>query len=510
MSNNESPAGGTAVFLDRDGTLIEERGVLRRPEQAMFFPDAAPALRRLQRRALLFIVTHQPCIAQGEATEDEVRAVNDAVVARLAGDGVRVERVYCCPHAREDGCACVKPKPFFLEQAAREYGLDPARCFMVGDHPADVLFAENAGGTGLYVRTGHGEKHRHELTANTLVVPGIREAADWIEAALDLRTLLDENPSALRDAAARLRSGGIVAFPTETVYGLGASVFDERALARVFEAKNRPHFDPLIVHIADRAALATLAESVPEPAQRLADAFWPGPLTLVLPKRPCVPDLATAGLPSVAVRMPRHPLALALIRQAGVPLAAPSANPFGSVSPTTADHVRAGLGERADLVLDGGPCAVGVESTIVSLLGTRPALLRSGGIAVEEIEALIGPLEIGASVADGQPAPAPGMMTRHYASRTPLRLRPIAEPLPASVADRVGLLAFQSVPADASPCAAVEILSETGDLREAAARLFGSLRRLDGIGLDRIEAELVPESGLGRAINDRLRRAARP
>ena len=511
MSNSEWPSDKkteTAVFLDRDGTLIEEHGVLRRPEQAVFFPDTVSALRRLQRRASLFIVTHQPCIAQGQATEAEVRAVNNAVVARLAADGVSIERVYCCPHAREEGCECIKPKPYFLEQAAREFGLDPARCFMVGDHPADVRFAENAGGTGILVRTGHGEKHRHELAANTLVVPGIREAADWIEAALDMQALLDKDPNALIAAADCLRSGGIVAFPTETVYGLGAVLFNETALARVFEAKNRPRFDPLIVHIADRESLANLVESVPDTAQTLAERFWPGPLTLVLPKKAAVPDLATAGLPTVAVRMPSHPLALDLIRRVGIPLAAPSANAFGHVSPTTAQHVRDGLGARVDRILDGGPCAVGVESTIVSFATGTPTLLRPGGLPAEAIEALIGPLTSPAATTAGQALPAPGMLPRHYAPRTPLSLTDTVQPAAMPADQRVGLLAFRP-PADPAAFAMIEILSETGDLREAAARLFGALRRLDAAGLDRIEAEPVPDIALGRAINDRLRRASK-
>lgn len=313
--------------------------------------------------------------------------------------------------------------------------------------------------------------------------------------------------SALTDAAERLRSGGIVAFPTETVYGLGAAVFNETALARVFEAKNRPRFDPLIVHIADRESLANLVETVPAAAQTLAERFWPGPLTLVLSKKPAVPDLATAGLPTVAVRMPNHPLALALIQRVGIPLAAPSANPFGHISPTTARHVRDSLGDRVDRILDGGPCAVGVESTIVSFATASPTLLRPGGLPTEAIEALIGPLASPDATTVGQALPAPGMLPRHYAPRTPLRmLDPVQRDAPPD-GQRIGLLAFRP-PAHPSAYAMIEILSESGDLREAATRLFGALRRLDAAGLDRLVAEPVPDIGLGRAINDRLRRAA--
>jgi L-threonylcarbamoyladenylate synthase len=315
--------------------------------------------------------------------------------------------------------------------------------------------------------------------------------------------------AALARAARLLRTGGIVAFPTETVYGLGAAVFDEAALARVFEAKNRPRFDPLIVHVSEYESLSQLAADIPESARILMERFWPGPLTLVLPKRERVPDLATAGRPTVAVRMPRHPMALALIRAARTPIAAPSANRFGSVSPTTAQHVRDSLGARADAILDGGPCAVGVESTIVSLIGSDATLLRPGGIATEDIEACIGPLQSGATgAAPGAAMAAPGMLPRHYATRTPLRLVSADQAfLPSADGLRTGLLAFRKPPRIAA-YAAVEILSEHGDSNEAAARLFGAMRRLDAAGLDRILAEPAPDIGLGRAINDRLRRAA--
>jgi L-threonylcarbamoyladenylate synthase len=318
--------------------------------------------------------------------------------------------------------------------------------------------------------------------------------------------ILPADPEALRRAAAILRAGGLVAMPTETVYGLAACALDPIALAKVFEAKRRPFFDPLIVHIADRAQF----ESVVAPealrdarAARLMERFWPGPLTLVLPKAASVPDLATSGLATVAVRMPAHPVALALIREAGFPVAAPSANPFGRLSPTTAAHVQARFTEGIDLILDGGPCAVGVESTIVSLAGDAPALLRAGGIPREALEAEIGPLSLASPVA-AKPL-APGQLPGHYAPRTRLAL--LEGPgRPAVEGQRLGYLAFRQAPAD--PYSAVEILSSRGDLREAAANLFACLHRLDRSGTDMILAEPVPEEGLGAAIMDRLRKAA--
>ncbi|HSV97343.1 MAG TPA: L-threonylcarbamoyladenylate synthase [Spirochaetota bacterium] len=304
-------------------------------------------------------------------------------------------------------------------------------------------------------------------------------------------------------AAGILRSGGIVAFPTETVYGLGADALNPVACARIFEAKNRPSFDPLIVHIARLEDLEALAVAVPLRARALIERFWPGPLTLVLEKKEIVPDIVTAGLPTVAVRMPAHPVALELIVRTGRPIAAPSANPFGYISPTIAGHVVAQIGDSVDMILDGGQCAVGLESTILRIDEERAFLLRPGGLAIEEIENLIGRVD-DASGPNAIPQ-APGQTTSHYSPRTPVRI--VADAAVAGgVAGSAGLLAFRR-PRDVLAYDHVEVLSPSGDLREAAARLFSCLHELDARGLDIIIAESVPENGLGRAIMNRLRRA---
>jgi L-threonylcarbamoyladenylate synthase len=314
---------------------------------------------------------------------------------------------------------------------------------------------------------------------------------------------------AVAEAAAMLRAGELVGFPTETVYGLGGDARNGRAVAGIFAAKGRPQFNPLISHFPD--AEAAFAEVVADGrARALAAAFWPGPLTLVLPRRPeCRVDLlAGAGLDTLAVRVPSHPLAIALLRAAGVPVAAPSANRSGQVSPTTAAHVLDGLGGRIAAVIDGGPCAVGVESTVLDLTGNGAVLLRPGGVAVEAIEALLGPV--------GRPLPlaaaaatrtlrSPGMLLSHYAPALPVRLGA------TSMEPDEALLAFGPPLPGA---AVVWNLSERGDLAEAAARLFAGLRWLDAEGgargCKRIAAMPVPETGLGAAINDRLTRAAAP
>ncbi len=303
-------------------------------------------------------------------------------------------------------------------------------------------------------------------------------------------------------AAQAVRRGELVGLPTETVYGLGANALDAEAVAKIFELKGRPRFDPLIVHIAEPTQLPSLVTRVPAAASALVERFWPGPLSVVLTKQDRVPDIVTAGLSSVAVRCPAHPVARQLIGAAGVPIAAPSANMFCAVSPTTAEHVAEQFGDRLRYILDGGPCRVGVESTVVSFVGRTPVLLRPGGVTFEEIEAVIGPLEKTEQPAG--PAAAPGQLPRHYSPSTPLTLTS-GDP-PAGPA-RVGLLTLRR-PAEESRFSSIEVLSNRGCLREAASKLFASLRRLDTQQLDLIIARPVPETGLGIAIMDRLRRAA--
>jgi L-threonylcarbamoyladenylate synthase len=299
------------------------------------------------------------------------------------------------------------------------------------------------------------------------------------------------------DKAARiLRDGGLVAFPTETVYGLGADATSDRAVARVYEAKGRPSFNPLIVHVTSLAAAERLAV-FPAGARLLAEKFWPGPLTLVLPRRDACPVslLASAGLESLALRVPAHPVAQALLAAAGRPIVAPSANPSGRVSPTTADHVRIGLGSKVDLIIDGGASMVGVESTIVSFLNEEPELLRPGGIAREVMESVLGHRLIAGAITD---APvAPGQLASHYAPKAHLRLDAKAAQ-PGEI-----FLGFGASGGDHN-------LSASGDLVEAAANLFRMLHELDEGDAKIIAVAPIPHHGLGEAINDRLRRAAAP
>ncbi|MPR36812.1 L-threonylcarbamoyladenylate synthase [Salmonirosea aquatica] len=309
----------------------------------------------------------------------------------------------------------------------------------------------------------------------------------------------------VQKAAELLRRGQLVAIPTETVYGLGANALDNRAVLSIFETKNRPTFDPLIVHADSLESLAPYILNLPWQARSLAEAFWPGPLTLVLPKGPLIADLVTSGLPSVAVRVPNHPLTLELLKVLGFPLAAPSANPFGYISPTTATHVAAQLGKAIPYILDGGECQVGIESTIVSFEGGKPTVLRLGGLPLEAIESVVG--EVSTTLHSSSNPQAPGMLKSHYAPRKPLYLGSREQVL-AQLAfpDRGGLF-FQDSP-ELDGLSNSLVLSPSGDLREAAHHLFGYLRQLDALPIRSIWAEKLPERDLGRAINDRLFRAS--
>jgi len=314
----------------------------------------------------------------------------------------------------------------------------------------------------------------------------------------------------IEKGAGILREGGVVALPTETVYGLGANAFNEKALARIFEIKRRPFFDPLILHISNVKRLDELVIDVPVSAKNLIDKIWPGPLTVVLPKKSIVPDIATSGLPGVALRMPSNKTALALIELAGVPIAAPSANLFGSVSPTTAEHVEEQLGGSVDMIIDAGPCTVGIESTIISFMSETPALLRPGGTPLEEIESIIGKVMIPERT--DLMNHSPGRSEQHYAPSTPLfQINDIKEISSFHKNKKVGLLTFNTIDKSLLPAnvKAIECLSKNGDLREAACNLFAAMRRLDARGVDIIAALPVPNSGLGLAINDRLYRASK-
>jgi L-threonylcarbamoyladenylate synthase len=318
------------------------------------------------------------------------------------------------------------------------------------------------------------------------------------------KTIIGNN---IQKAAEWLISGHCVAIPTETVYGLAANALDTAAVAQIFEVKNRPTFDPLIVHLPNIEFVTKYTTDFPTPLRDVAERFWPGPLTILLPKKEMIPDLVTSGLPRVALRVPAHPLAHELLLELPFPLAAPSANPFGYISPTNAQHVADQLSGKIPYILDGGPCSIGLESTIVGWENEKIVVYRLGGMSIEEIENVAGSVEIMLNQSSN-PA-APGMLKSHYAPRKPLYLNHLEENIERFKHQRIGLLTFQTSPRPT--VAKVHIaLSPNGSLKEAAQHLFAALRTLDNADIDLILAETMPDQGLGKAINDRLRRAAAP
>lgn len=308
----------------------------------------------------------------------------------------------------------------------------------------------------------------------------------------------------IQKAIQLLSTGKVVAIPTETVYGLAANALDEEAVTEIFKIKNRPFFDPLIVHIADKKEVEKYASYFPEKAKKLTNTFWPGPLTMVLPKSETIPDLVTSGLPFVGLRVPNHPLTLQLLKQLPFPLAAPSANPFGYVSPTTAKHVEEQLGDKVSYILDGGPCEVGLESTIVMFENDEnPVILRLGGLSIEAIENCIG--KVALNIASHSKPNSPGQLDKHYATRTPLKL--ITE-IDFNTIDitKTGAITFHA-PFVFLPVENQRVLSPNKSTEEAAHNLFAAMRELDNLNFDLIITETFPSKGLGPAINDRLNRA---
>ncbi len=299
----------------------------------------------------------------------------------------------------------------------------------------------------------------------------------------------------------------IIAIPTETVYGLAGNAFSEVAVKKIYDLKQRPYYNPLIVHIKSADFLPNVASDIPESALTLARAFWPGPLTLVLKKQDLIPDLVTAGKDTVAIPMPNHLLTQQLLNKLDFPLAAPSANPFGSISPTTAQHVQQYFGDQLEVILDGGTCERGIESTIIGFEDGRPIIYRLGSLSVEDIEEKIGKV-LASTHNDTAPA-APGMLSRHYAPATDAYLTDdVAQFIHTHPGKKIGLLLFQHR-IDDYPVEHQEILSESGDLKEAAKNLYAAMHRLDQMQLDMIVAERFPDRGLGKTINDKLQRATK-
>lgn len=378
----------------------------------------------------------------------------------------------------------------------------PAPRFAVSDDP-DFLAHHSGGATFPLLILGEGKmRDLDRLDPATLTFHTLKTATDWILEHPDPDAYLEE---ALAAGAAAILRGELTVFPTETVYGLGADATNEEAVRRIFLAKERPEYDPLIVHIGDLDQLMPLVRELPEQAKLLAERFWPGPLTLVLPKSSAIPDLVSSSHPTLAVRMPSNPYALELIRRAAVPVAAPSANLFGRTSPTTATHVIDQLDGRFQALIDAGACRVGVESTVLSLADGDPVLLRNGGISREEIEALIGPVRMPVE-APPEENPSPGMLPSHYAPLTPLQMVESVY----RFRDNPEIGAILYAPSGATFAGPTVCVSSDRNPKEIAINIYAALRELDRLGLKTIVAEWCSPEGVGAAVNERLKKASAP
>ncbi|WP_319475767.1 L-threonylcarbamoyladenylate synthase [Marispirochaeta aestuarii] len=376
----------------------------------------------------------------------------------------------------------------------------PEAVFLISDKNTLLAEGESRGIFSLQILNSENLTHMSAIPPERLVFHSLHTAADWILKHPNAREDLEK---AIDKGALSLRQGKLTAFPTETVYGLGADALNRDAVKLIFKAKQRPFYDPLIVHISELQQLDTLVLEFPEKARRLAEAFWPGPLTLVLKKDSRVPDIVTAEHPTVAIRMPSNPWARELIHRAGTPVAAPSANLFGRTSPTTAAHVAEQLSGSYEVLIDAGACRVGLESTVLSLAGERPLLLRNGGVSREQIEEIIGPVEVPEKTRAGD-AESPGMLPNHYAPLTPLLMVPDVRDY-AENRD-IGCILFEKPDIDfEGPTVQV---SENRNADEIAVNIYAALRSLDGKGLRLIVCEWCPDSGIGAAVNDRLTKAS--
>lgn len=487
--------------MDRDGIINADTGILEHPDLICITPEGIDALRNLGRRHELFVFS-RPDFGGKQISPREIAYINLSLDKLLRNSGVHILEWYICPRARTNQLGCIDSDPLFFKQTAEKYGFNLNRSFIISAHPHDFPATEALGIFSLFLLSGPSVTHLGKLPENQLVFHSLEHAASWIGKHPIPIADLDR---ALTDGACSIKTGGLVAFPTETVYGLGADAFNHLAVARIFEVKKRPLHNPLIVHIAEIAQLEQLVEEVSPIALRLINRYWPGPLSLVFRKKRTVPDIVTAGQPTVAVRMPAHPMASELIRRSKTPIAAPSANAFGRTSATSAQHVLDQLQNVCDVLIDGGACRIGLESTVVSVTGTKPVLLRPGAIPIEDMETTantsfirkyIPPMENNLE--------SPGMMNTHYQTATPMHI--VEDCLPFAGRTDIGFLLFgETGDTFAGP---TQNLSPTSDLKEAAVNLFRAMRELDALGLKAIVSKLLPETGIGYAINDRLRKAS--
>jgi len=473
----------SVIFLDKKIFLDEREKASMHADAELLRSDLITALQELQKRFVLVIIQES-----GNQDPTANAGVNSLLLESGIDISTTLEGVEGSEGSQLDGTLPLA----VIEQFSLSNCISPERRYFIHTGLKVTCFSDEK----TLSRTG-------SFLSETLTLC-FHKYGDMVSWILSHPKPYQNLRKTLLFGADILAKGGLVAFPTETVYGLGADATNPSAVEKIFKAKKRPFFDPLIVHVSDREQRLPLVTELPEKASRLISHFWPGPLTVVLPKSSLIPAIVTAGFPSVAIRMPSNPLALELIRLSGKPIAAPSANLFGCTSPTTARHVEEQLGGTYDAIIDGGGCTVGIESTVISFVGETPRILRPGGIDQKAIESCIGKVLSEQQDATEDISNSPGMLPSHYATATPLR---IVEDLHEYASRKdVGVLLFGT--GNQVFSGPVEYLSQSGDPSEAARRLYQAMRRLDSLSLSLIVVELLPENGIGIAVNNRLLKAA--
>ncbi|MGM0431555.1 MAG: L-threonylcarbamoyladenylate synthase [Spirochaetota bacterium] len=469
----------SAVFLDWDAVAFQQsQQAVAKGQEVSHSHRLVRELGRLSQHHLLCLLCSGESVSESRDLLQQVRAA-----------GIPYE---CWNQRWEDEN---------LKTAADSLEVMPAKAILITNNILHAKHSLRAGFTVLYLLQGERSLQFDDLPADLLLFHTLTEAADWLESHPKGQQSLHE---AIKHGAGVIQHGGLTVFPTETVYGLGADALQPEAVAKIFSAKQRPFNDPLITHVASEQQVRMLVQQIPEKAERLMQAFWPGPLTLVMEKSSAVPDIVTAGNPTVAIRMPGNPIALELIQCSGTPIAAPSANTFGKTSPTTAHHVADQLEGAYEAIINGGACRVGVESTVLSLVTDPPTLLRPGGVTIENIEEIIGHITVTGSdekiIFD-----SPGMFPSHYAPKTPM----IVTPEPQNYAHEPNIAVMLFGPPQTDYTGKVYVLSARRDPAEAALQLYQTMRNIDREQLRLIVAEKLPSEGLGAAVNDRMNRASR-
>ncbi len=497
-----------AVFLNGDGAITENLDI-NFPDKIKSHSEIFDALKIISEyNFLIFIIANQRTTSGKFISKNELEKV-PKLIQQLNAKSIKIVEIFA--HDSNHNCEYRKSPTYFLRKAIEKYDINLKDSYIIGNHPSNFIMTQKYPIKSLYLLSGNGLKYRNEAEkTNAKILPDILSAAEFIQINENLQKIYNNNnelEEKILQASLVIKNNGTVVMPTETVYGLAANAENRKAVEKIFSIKKRPSYDPLIVHISNFEMLNKIVLEIPAKAKILMENLWPGPLTIVLRKKQIIPDIVTANLPSVAVRMPMHPIALKLIEYSG-PIAAPSANLFSQLSPTRYSDISKEIIQNANFAINGGDCIKGLESTIISFLNEdKPQLLRAGSISVEKIERLIGKISIKKS--STQSSEAPGMQKKHYSPKTPIFIIKSPNDISDEKKIKSALLSFKKIsPKQVSQFKITKLLTSDCDFRKAAAQLYSTLAELDKLKLKAIYTILPKKKGLGLAIADRLIRAS--